>query len=167
MGRLARAVDWLRAELAADMDAAAQKSGRDVVRDAVETLLAFGLLARVALHTLVFVFLTDGADPDVEYRLTAGPQVAWLDEPLTTAQDLELRFYSTGIATYLVLGWHVGGEGFVAGASPALVGLVAANVAVVLGEPVWAVAHYAAQVRESGSSPGAARMARGDTNGDP
>jgi len=61
---MTNALDWLRADLAADRERLAAMSPPDYLRAAVDTLLAPGLWARATLHACVYAI--NHAEPGAE-----------------------------------------------------------------------------------------------------
>lgn len=157
--------EWLRAELAADAEAMQTKRPRDWLGDAAETLLALGLWYRIVSHVVLFRALAGrDAAMTVHYRLRAGAQATFADRGLSPREDFEIRLYTAGW-------WAICGLGFLSSrmapsseASGVFVVLLALNWGLLLADPLLWAGHHAAQVRESGSSPDAAIMNRGDTD---
>ena len=122
--------DRLRAELAADLDAAADKSLAAWLVTAVDTVVAFGLVARTMCYACVYAINHNEPGAEIAFSVTAEPLTAdWW----TLADRLQASLVGP-----IAVAWFIAAHEF--GAMPrAWFGFLAVNAAVLVVDPIRVV----------------------------
>jgi len=122
--------DWLRAELAADREAAAEKTATDWVITAVDTTVALGLLARTMIYSCVYAVNHAEEGAEIAFSLAA--------EPLEAGCWRFVDRVQASLLGPIAVAWVVSVYG-VEPMPPAWLGLLTSNAAVLLVDPVRVV----------------------------
>ena len=98
------AIATLRDEIAADLDAARSYDATDWLREAVDTVLAPGLVARSTVHACVYAIYRAEQGAETNFSVTRPPIVAdaWRDRDAVTASLLSvwaLGIFATDLAS--------------------------------------------------------------------
>jgi len=127
--------EWLRAELAADRQAAAEKSLGEWLITGLDTVVALGLLARTMIHSVVYAVNHNEPDAEIGFSL--------VEPPLTADCWRFVDRLQAAVLGPIVVAWVI--EAHEVAAMPgAWLGLLAANAAVLVGDPVVVVAQEVA-----------------------
>ena len=128
------ALATLRDELAADVEAARTFTGADWLREAVDTALAPGLVARSTVHACVYAIIHAEEGADTTVSLARPPIVAdcWRDRDAVTASLLSVWLLGLFATPYASLPSGVAGT------------IVAAQCVPLALDPVVTVAEVAA-----------------------
>jgi len=127
--------EWLRAELEADRQAAADKSTADWLITLVDTIVALGLLARTMIHSVVYAVNHNEPDAEIGFSLA--------EAPLTADCWRFVDRLQAALLGPIVVAWVI--EAHEVAAMPgAWLGVLAANAAVLVVDPVAVVAQEVA-----------------------
>ena len=127
--------EWLRAELEADREAAAKKSPGEWLVTAVDTGVALGLLARTMIHSCIYAVNHGEPDAEIAFSLAEAPLTA-------DCWGLVDRLQAALLGP-IVVAWVI--EAHEVAAMPgAWLGVLAANAAVLVVDPVAVVAQEVA-----------------------
>jgi len=122
--------DWLRAELEADREAAAEKTATDWLITAVDTVVALGLLARTMIYSCVYA---------VNYGEGEAPIAFSLGEPPLTADCWGfVDRLQASLLGPISVAWFIEAHAFEA-MPAAWLALLAANAAVLVVDPLRVV----------------------------
>jgi len=124
-------VGWLRAELAADREAAAEKSLTDWLITGLDTIVALGLLARTMMYSCVYALNHNEPGAEIAFSLADPPLEA---DCWGFVDDLQASLLGP-----IAVAWVITAHEF--GSMPtAWFGFLAINAAVLLVDPLRVVA---------------------------